>query len=228
MLRKLVLVGLVGVTSLIANIAAADDAVAPTAAAVGISGVNFTDNQTALATAAPFSVNFGEADQPRFANLTSAPRPGDADNPLTRYEVSLVAHPANVDVSLSHRDGFGFNANGDIDRRSRGSEIRVGRGFLPMQRRATPNTSRWYLFAGSEDQAIIWQPGVRSEFGGASSSFALQDRVEIGDRQAGITYETHGIQTSLAYVERKIRFYAGGQRLSEDENFTGITLTMRH
>jgi len=228
MLRKLVLVGLVGVTSLIANIAAADDAVAPTVAAIGVSGINFTDDQSNAPVAAPFTLNFGEADQPRFANLTSAPRL-QGDNPLTRYEVGFVAHPApNVDVSVSHRDGLGFNENGDISHRSRGSEIRVGRGLLPMQRRASPNTSRWYLFAGSEDQALIWQPGARSEFGGSGSSFALQDRVEIGDRQAGVTYETHGIQASLAYVERKIRVHVAGRRFSEDENFTGITLTMRH
>lgn len=223
MLRTLVLVGLVGVTSLIANIAAADDAVAPTV--VGVNGVSFADAQNS---SSPLTLTVSEADQPRFANLTSAPQlPGGA--PLTRYEVGFVAHPAaNVDVSVSHRDGFGFNNNGDITRRSRGSEIRIGRGLLPMQRQASPNTSRWYFFAASEDQALVWQPGARNEYGGASSSFALQDRVEIGDRQAGVTYETHGIQASLAYVERKIRFYSGGQRHSEDENFTGITLTMRH
>jgi hypothetical protein len=228
MLRKLVLVGLVGVTSLIANIAAADDAVAPTVAAVGVSGINFTDEQSSAPVAAPFGINFGEADQPRFENLTSAPRHSGGD-PLTRYEVGFVAHPAaNVDVSVSHRGGLGFDNNGDISRRSRGSEIRVGRGLLPMERRASPHASRWYLFAASEDQALIWQPGARNEFGGASSSFALQDRVEIGDRQAGVTYETHGIQASLAYVERKIRVHVAGRRFSEDENFTGITLTMRH
>lgn len=228
MLRKLVLVGLVGVTSLIANIAAADDAVAPTAAAAGISGINFTDDQGSALVAAPFALNFGEADQPRFENLTSAPRPS-SDNPLTRYEVGFVAHPtANVDVSVSHRDGLGFDNNGDISRRSRGSEIRVGRGLLPMERRASPHASRWYLFAASEDQALIWQPGARNEFGGSGPSFALQDRVEIGDRQAGVTYETHGVQASLAYVERRIRVRVAGRRFSEDENFTGITLTMRH
>ena len=227
MLRKLVLVGLVGVTSLIANIAAADDAVAPTVSVVGLSNVSFVDGQRPTI-AAPFSISFEESDAPRFANLTSAPLP-DQDYPLTRYEVAVVAHPtANFDVSLSHRDGLGFDQNGDISSRSRGSEIRVGRGLLPMQRRASPNSSRWYLFAGSSDQALIWQPGVRNDFGGISSSFALQDRVEIGDRQAGITYETHGIQASLAYVERKVRMYVGAQRFTEDENFTGITLTMRH
>ncbi len=226
MLRKLVLVGLVGVTSLIANIAAADDAVAPTVSIVGLSNVSFADNRTT--TVAPFSINFDEADAPRFASLTSAPQSAPGA-PLTHYEIALVAHPtAYVDVSLSHRDGLGFDANGNISSRSRGSEIRVGRGLLPMAPRASPNTSRWYLFAGSSDQAIIWQPGVRNEFGGVGSSFALQDRVEIGDRQAGITYETHGIQASLAYVERKIRMYVGAQRFTEDENFTGLTLTMRH
>src|SRR5690349_16961220 len=131
MLRKLVLVGLVGVTSLVANIAAADDAVAPTVAVVGASNINFTDDQSSAAVAAPFALNFGEADQPRFANLTSAPQPGD-DNSNTRYEFGFVAHPAaNVDVAVSHRDGLGFNEDGDISRRSRGSEIRVGRGLLP-------------------------------------------------------------------------------------------------
>src|SRR4051812_39377729 len=101
MLRKLVLVGLVGVTSLIANIAAADDAVAPTVAAVGLSGVNFTDDQSSAPVVAPFGLNFGEADQPRFENLTFAPRPAGG-RPITRYEVGFVAHPtANVDVSVS-------------------------------------------------------------------------------------------------------------------------------
>jgi hypothetical protein len=226
MLRKLVLVGLVGVTSLIANIAAADDAVAPTVSAVALSNVSFADGRTT--TVAPFNINFDETDAPRFSAFTSAPQP-TSTAPFANYEVALVAHPAaNVDVSLSHRDGLGFDRNGDFTGRSRGSEIRVGRGLLPMARRTSPNASHWYLFAGSSDQAIIWQPGERNEFGGAGSSFALQDRVEVGDRQAGITYETHGIQASLAYVERKVRVYVGAQRMSEDENFTGLTLTMRH
>jgi hypothetical protein len=226
MLKKLVLVGLVGVTSLIANIASADDAAAPTVSVVGLSNVSFADSH--IATVAPFSINFQEADAPRFANLTPAPEQ-NSSFPLTRYEVAIVAHPVgNVDVSLSHRDGLGFDQNGDFASRSRGSEIRVGRGLVPMQRRAAPNASRWYLFAGSSDQALVWQPGARDAFGGISSSFALQDRVEIGDRQAGITYETHGIQASLAYVERKVRTYVGAQRFTEDENFAGITLTMRH
>jgi hypothetical protein len=227
MLRKLVLVGLVGVTSLIANIAAADEAVAPTTAMIGASNVSFNDS--ANGGSAPFALNFNTSARDRFAGLSAAQLTTSNDSSPNHYEVSLVAHgAANVDVALAHRSGFGVNREGDISRESRGSEIRVGRGLLPMQRNGTPQQSRWYLFAGSEDQAIIWQPGARSEFGGAGQTLALQDRVEIGDRQAGITYETHGVQASLAYVERKVRVHVFGRRLSEDENFTGITLTMRH
>ena len=32
---------------------------------------------------------------------------------------------------------------------------------------------------------MTWQPGSRNEFGGESSSFALQDRVEVGDASQG-------------------------------------------
>ena len=227
MLRKLVFVGLVGVTSLIANIAAADEAVAPTLGVIGASNVSFVDDQSRSAPA--FALGFNSNNSERFSGLSAGQLTSSGDRPINHYEVSLVAHgAANVDVSFAHRSGFGVNRDGDITRESRGSEIRVGRGLLPMQRNGAPQQSRWYLFAGSEDQAVIWQPGARSEFGGAGQTFALQDRVEIGDRQAGITYETHGIQASLAYVERKVRFHTAGQRVSEDENFTGITLTMRH
>jgi hypothetical protein len=89
-------------------------------------------------------------------------------------------------------------------------------------------TPRWYIFAASEDQALIWRPGGSNVFGLSGPSFALQDRVEIGDRQAGLTYEAHGWQASLAYVEREIKVRASGRNFNQDEAFTGITLTMRH
>ena len=85
-----------------------------------------------------------------------------------------------------------------------------------------------YIFAGSEDEALIWRPGSRNALGGSGPSFAMQDRVEIGDRQAGITYEANGWQASFAYVEREIRVRAGGRNFNQDEDFTGLTLTMRH
>ena len=86
----------------------------------------------------------------------------------------------------------------------------------------------WYFFAASEDEALTWRPGVRNDFGGSSSSFALQERVEVGDMQAGISYESNGWEASLAYVEREVSFRSGSRTISQDEDFTGFTLTMRH
>lgn len=224
MLRKLVVVGLVGIVSFAANIATADDAVGPSASIVGASDVNFTDGASALP-ATRLNLNVDEGDGARFADLGTPFRSGASnDDRSRRYEVSLTARAAaGMDVSIAHRGVLGFN-DGDMSR-SHGSELRLGRA---LHNRRSSSTPSWYLFAASEDQALVWQPGQRNDFGGAAPAFALQDRVDVGDRQAGLTYEVHGIQASLAYVERRIRYRSGSQRFGADENFAGLTITMRH
>jgi hypothetical protein len=224
MLRKLVVVGLVGILSFAANVATADDAAAP-AVSVGASDVSFADPADSSFWNR-FRINMNE-DSARSARFEPASAPPGAER-TSGYELSLVARAAtNVDVAFAHRNGFAFNDQGDIARETQGSELRLGRG-LAMRRNQPSSAPIWYLFAGSQDEALIWRPGARSAFGGAAAEFALQDRVEIGDRQAGITYEVRGIQASLAYVERRVRFTTGSNHVSEDENFTGVTLTMRH
>src|SRR5690606_22057848 len=131
-------------------------------------------------------------------------------------------------VSFAQRGGLGFNAHGDVERHSRGSELRLGRGLRELPRDEPSAEPKWYFFAASEDEALGWRPGVRTEFGGSGSSFALQERVEIGDMQVGVTYERAGWQASLAYVEREVSVRSGHQTYSQDEDFAGFTLTMRH
>jgi hypothetical protein len=177
------------------------------------------------------NVSADSGDGVRFANLsllTPASAVGDAQS--RHYEVSVVARAAaNIDVSFAHRRGLGFNNEGDVSRETQASEVRIGRG-LHLQAshddRAS-STPRWYAFVASDQQALIWRPGARSDFGGSGSEFALQDRVEIGDVQAGVTYEVYGVQTSLAYVERKMRTRVGGHTYMQDDNFAGITVTVR-
>lgn len=227
LLRKLVVVGLVGFVSFAANIATAEDAVGPNAAFVGAASVSFADPNAAFPDR--FQINLNDESGGRFANLTTTePRDlGRGDD--RRYQVEVVAHAGSgFDVAFAHRGGVGFNEQGDIDRQSHGSELRLGRGLANMPHDRGSPTPRWYIFAASEDQALIWRPGGSNAFGFSGPSFALQDRVEIGDRQAGITYETHGMQASLAYVEREIRVHASGRNFNQDEAFTGLTLTMRH
>jgi hypothetical protein len=227
LLRKLVVVGLVGFVSFAANIATAEDAVGPSATLVGASGVDFNDPNQAFEDR--FQINFGEGSQARFAGLTPAQTRSRNTSGDRRYEVEVVASASSgFDVAFAQRGGLGFNDQGDIERESRASELRLGRGLREMRRVEGAVQPTWYIFAASEDEALIWQPGTRTEFGGSGGGFALQDRVEIGDIQAGITYEANGWQASLAYVEREISVRSGGRTVSADQDFTGITLTMRH
>jgi hypothetical protein len=84
-----------------------------------------------------------------------------------------------------------------------------------------------YAFVASDNDALTWRPGARSEFGGRGSAFALQEQVEVGDMSAGVTYERNGVQASLAYVEREESTQVGAESFSQDQSFTGVTVTMR-
>jgi len=224
LLRKLVVVGLVGFVSFAANIATAQDAVAPDSYA--ITGVDLADPADLFVNRFEFSVNDGQPS--RFSSFAPA-EPNARNDASARYELELIASARyGVDVSFAQRGGVGFNAQGDVERQSRASELRLGRGLRGIERDDAPSAEpSWYFFAASEDEALVWRPGVRNDFGGSGSSFALQDQVEIGDLQVGVTYERYGIQASLAYVEREFSVRSGSQRFKQDENFAGFTLTMR-
>lgn len=221
----LVIVGLVGIASWTATAAnaKAQEALTPFAAA---SGVSFQD-----APAAPelrlnrFRLELSRAEEERSFAFT--PHQAQRRNG-PNYAFALVTRAgAGFDLALSQRGGIGFNAAGDVARHSRSAELRIGRG-LGMREDAPSAGPRWYFFAASEDEALIWRPGQRTAFGAEPGGFAMQDRVEIGDLQAGITYEFRGVQASLAYVEREVTVRSGAQHFSEDERFAGFTLTMRH
>ncbi|HYD86589.1 MAG TPA: hypothetical protein VEA80_03880 [Vitreimonas sp.] len=225
LLRKLVVVGLVGFVSFAANIATAEDAGGPHSTLVGVDNASFVDPSEAFADR--FDLSFGEASDPRFINFAPSPSGDDAANrsDYRRYEVELVAHAgAGFDVAFAQRAGLGFNRHGDLERESRGSELRFGR----VRSDEPSSEPTWYFFAASEDEALTWRPGVRNDFGGRGSSFTVQDRVEIGDMQAGVTYERDGWQASVAYVQREVSVRTGARTISHDEDFTGLTLTMRH
>lgn len=225
LMRCLVVVGWMGLASLIVNVATAEDAVAPNFTASAIDGVILSDPASA-----PLDVSFSDERGPRFLRLDAPLRQSIGDR--RDIEVSLVARGAHaglpVDVAVSHRASMTVNDQGDIEREGRGSELRLGRGLPSMARRETSwDSPAWYFFAAADDEALTWQPGVRNAFGGSSAALALQDRVEIGDIQAGLTYEAGPLQASLAYVEREISYHTGSRSFSQDESFTGLTLTMR-
>lgn len=223
LLRKLVVVGLVGFISFAASIATAEDADAPDRV-YAVDGVNFSDPADGR-----INFNIGRNPISRFSGFGFSGQKSTEDPAFHRYELEFVARgAAGFDLAFAQRGRVGYNNTGDVESESRASELRLGRGLRNMPRDEPTTAPRWYLFAASEDEALVWRPGARSEFGGAGAGLALQDRVEIGDLQAGVTYEAGGLQASLAYVEREVDMRAGSRNFHQDENFAGVTVTMRH
>jgi len=187
--------------------------------------VNFSDPNAPIEGAA-LNLSVRDDANTRFSALGN-PRPPNTEGPH-RVELSLAAggEESPVDVSISQRASLGADHNGDLDRQGRGSELRVGRGLVD-ERDDGPRDAT-YVFLASDNEALTWQPGTRNEFGGHGGSFSMQDQVEVGDLSAGVTWERGGVQTSLAYVEREQSTRVGNQTYSHDENFAGVTVTMRH
>lgn len=202
----------------VAGVAIAQDA-------FSVSDIDFTDAQTAFrAPERSLDVDVRNDDSARFAPVD----PNDGgENGDRRLELELAAGggDAAVDVAIAQRATLGANADGDIDRSGRGSELRIGRGLV--NQREGNGDRAVYMFVASDDEALTWQPGARSEFGGQGASLSMQDQVEVGDLSAGVTYESNGVQASLAYVEREESTRVGQQNFSTDQSFTGVTVTMR-
>lgn len=210
--------GALAATAFSVGVAIAQDAAQPAVS------INLADPEADLTEDAALNLSVRDDSAARFTQ--TGPTREDSDRRGVEVELAAGGGNSPLDVSFAQRASIGANQNGDIDRRGRGSEVRVGRGLVG-EREANGRTSSTYVFIASEDEALTWQPGSRSEFGGQGSSFALQDQVEVGDLAAGVTWERNGVQTSLAYVEREASTRIGNQTYSQDDSFTGVTVTMR-
>jgi hypothetical protein len=230
LLRSLVVVGLVGLASMAVNRALAEDTASRSMEAVD--GVSFADPAGGVGSA-QWRLSFADAPGARFSRGDTSPSRDNRFRDTRSYELAVGRRDVGglpVDVEFAGRAAVAVDADGEIARHSRGSELRLGRGLGDLRRRRASLWSdpTWYIFAASDDEALTWRPGRTNSFGGASSGVAVEDRVEIGDLQAGITYERGPLQASLAYVEREVSTHVGGRSLSQDENFTGLTVTLRH
>ncbi|GEM_PF-1940194 len=207
-----------------ASIASAQEAPAPatepTPNQTSVDQVDFTDAQTVLRRS---NVTMRSDVAQRFGPTTSG---NELATGPRRVELEFAAGDGDLDVSFAQRASLG-GENGDINRAGRGSEVRIGRGLVQEDNTNNQRGSSTYMFVASDNEALTWQPGQRSEFGSQGSSLQLQDRVEVGDMSVGVTYERDGVQASLAYVEREESTTIGRETFNQNESFTGLTVTMR-
>lgn len=84
------------------------------------------------------------------------------------------------------------------------------------------DNNTWYFFAGADAQAVTFEPGNPRRL--YSGEFQLQDRIIVGDAQAGLAYRLGDADLSLTYLRREGR--AEDYKYKEDA--AALSLTWRH
>lgn len=132
-----------------------------------------------------------------------------------------------VDFALAHRRGADEGPEGRIE--SKGVEARLGqriRGIAPEFKTPTWDKPAWYIFAASDNDAVTWTPAASPN--DPNRALRSQDRVAVGDIQAGLSLEANGMQASLAYVKREVTTMDAIRHTEKaNQEFGGITLTWR-
>lgn len=204
----------------------------PQASAIGpISGISFEDPDRVLSVRDWFRVAVRSDGAPalREANPPLGAAALAEDDRERRLEVSITAPGRvtglGVDVGVTPRASFAVDEDGRLERAAAGAEVRIGQGLEDLVDRWEPpswDAPAWYFFAASDGQALAWSPERAANIPGArGDGLRWQDRVEVGDFQAGVSVEAGGLQASLAYVQRDVSSPYG----SADENFAGVTVT---
>lgn len=77
------------------------------------------------------------------------------------------------------------------------------------------SSNTWYIFAGADAEALTYRPGSQTRNG-----FNLQDRLIVGDAQAGVGYRIgDAADVSLAYMRREVSGFSNND-ITEDMSFT--------
>ncbi len=152
-------------------------------------------------------------------------------SPVPREQKRLTAEIALS--APSEQTGFGFDVgiaprleitrDGQYASRRFGGEVRIGQNF--DKRGESDPESAWYLFAGADGEALVWEP---DEAGSVSSgSMALRDKVTVGDIQAGLSIQRGLGQLSFSYIRREVEYRERNLGASENEDFAGVSFTIR-
>jgi len=177
-----------------------------------LSGVEWSGNEA-------FQTFQGSLNAARLLQPVVADRSFNAEFAFgaTREETGL-AFDLNLVPSVSYEE------EGEFETRRVGAEIRLGRDF--DQRGTSAVADSWYVFAGTEGEALVWEAGEYglSNMGGA---MALRDQVTVGDLQAGVSIQRGYGQLSLSYIRREVEWRDRSVGASTNEDFAGVSFTLK-
>lgn len=107
-----------------------------------------------------------------------------------------------------------------------GAEVQLGQN-LDLRGKNAENSS-WYLFAGADGEAVVWDVQRAGQMNITSGQVTLQDKVTVGDVQAGLAFKSPAGQMSISYIERDYEYRNGAISRSGTEEFAAVALTWRY
>lgn len=113
---------------------------------------------------------------------------------------------------------------GELQTKRVGGEVRIGRDLNILDKNGQPKG--WYIFAGADGEALIWDAG-NSSLAPNLKDMSLSDQVTVGDLQAGVSVQRAGGELSLSYIRREVKYEDRNGGISDTEDFAGVSFTMR-
>jgi hypothetical protein len=93
-----------------------------------------------------------------------------------------------------------------------GEDLREGSDF---------ENNTWYFFAGADAEALTYSPNSIGRI--TAGQFHLQDRIIVGDAQAGLGYRIGDADVSLSYMRRE----ASGEEYKFVEDAAALSFTWK-
>lgn len=136
------------------------------------------------------------------------------------YQRSFDSHGGSDELDVSIIPRAGVSVGNDGTAAGAGAELRVGQHLS----NSLAGEPRWYMFAGADRRALLYNPGEGANF---DSAMALTRREVIGDAQAGVAVRIGDADLSVAYVRREYQHVAGVTSFEESEEFGAVTVNWR-
>ncbi len=99
-----------------------------------------------------------------------------------------------------------------------GALVRIGDD---LRKGSKMNSNTWYFFAGADAEALTFTPNSVRRL--TSGDFHLQDRIIVGDAQAGVGYRIGDADVALTYMRRQ----TSAENYSYDSDAAALSLTWR-
>ena len=123
---------------------------------------------------------------------------------------------SGLDLTLTPRAALRFND--ESSSAVVGAVVEIGED---LRKGSNFDNNTWYFFAGADAEALTYSPNSVGRM--TSGEFHLQDRIIVGDAQAGLGYRIGDADVSLSYLRRE----ASAEDFSFKEDAAALSFTWK-